>query len=110
VSPAATKADPPKVLDGWLRFHLADPELLYTGVALACDDAVPTDRRALRRREGGWVLRIPKPPLARLEYQLIVERASGGTSWITDPANPNVVQTAFGLKSVVELPGYRMPA
>jgi len=110
VSSAGAKADPPKVLDRWIRFHLLDPDHLYTSVTLACDNAVPTPRRALRRKEGQWVLRIPRPPLGRLEYQLVVEYASGDRSWITDPANPNVVETAFGPKSAVELPGYRPPA
>jgi enterochelin esterase-like enzyme len=56
-----------------------------------------------------WVARIPRPPVDRLEYLLILEWADGGDSMVTDPANPNRVRTVFGDKSVVEFPGYARP-
>jgi len=56
-----------------------------------------------------WVARIPRPPVDRLEYLLILEYADGSDSMVTDPANPNRVRTVFGDKSVVEFPGYARP-
>lgn len=56
-----------------------------------------------------WVARIPRPPVDRLEYLLILEWADGSDSMVTDPANPNRVRTVFGDKSVVEFPGYTRP-
>ena len=53
--------------------------------------------------------RIPRPPVDRLEYLLILEWADGSDSMVTDPANPNRVRTVFGDKSVVEFPGYARP-
>jgi enterochelin esterase-like enzyme len=56
-----------------------------------------------------WVARIPRPPVDRLEYLLILEWPDGSDSMVTDPANPNRVRTVFGDKSVVEFPGYARP-
>jgi enterochelin esterase-like enzyme len=56
-----------------------------------------------------WVARIPRPPVDRLEYLLVLDWADGGESMVTDPANPNRVRTVFGDKSVVEFPGYARP-
>ena len=53
--------------------------------------------------------RIPRPPVDRLEYLLILEWADGSESMVPDPANPNRVRTVFGDKSVVEFPGYARP-
>ena len=35
-----------------------------------------------------WVARIPRPPVDRLEYLLVLEWADGSESMVTDPANP----------------------
>ena len=56
-----------------------------------------------------WVARIPRPPVDRLEYLLILQWPDGSDSMVTDPANPNRVRTVFGDKSVVEFPGYARP-
>ncbi len=56
-----------------------------------------------------WVARIPRPPVDRLEYLLILVWADGSESMVPDPANPNRVRTVFGDKSVVEFPGYARP-
>ncbi len=53
-----------------------------------------------------WVARIPRPPVARMEYLLIVEWPDGTESMVTDPANPRRVRSVFGDKSVIEFPGY----
>ena len=56
-----------------------------------------------------WVARIPRPPVARMEYLLVVEWPDGTESMVTDPANPRRVRSVFGDKSVIEFPGYARP-
>ena len=61
-------------------------------------------------REGDhWVARIPRPPVDRLEYLLVMAWPDDGESMVPDPANPHRIRTVFGDKSVVELPGYTRP-
>ena len=92
---AATVADPPRCStggsgSGWPTRTGA------TGGHLQCDAVVPGAGRAFSRRAGGWELRVPRPALARLEYQLGVVDQCGRTSTEVDPANPVRVDTAFG--------------
>jgi enterochelin esterase-like enzyme len=98
---------PPKLLDDHVRFRLdlADPAV--TGVALQCDRAVAGPRE-FRRDAIGWVLDVPRPALARLEYRFAVARGDD-VEVVLDSANPVRVATAFGDRSVLELPGYVPP-
>jgi enterochelin esterase-like enzyme len=91
-----------------LRFRLSDPQRELVAVRLVSDG---TKRRppAFRRRGSRWELRIPSPPLARLEYLLEVERLDGSRELLPDPANPQRAPGPFGDKSVLELDGYRAP-
>lgn len=59
--------------------------------------------------DGQWVARIPRPPVDRLEYLVVLRWADGGEAMVPDPANPRRVRGVFGDKSVVEFPGYRPP-
>jgi enterochelin esterase-like enzyme len=59
--------------------------------------------------DGQWVARIPRPPVDRLEYLLLVDWRDGGESMIVDPANPNRARGVFGDHSLLELPGYTPP-
>jgi enterochelin esterase-like enzyme len=79
------------------------------GVRLLTD--APVDGRADFRRNGGrWELTLPRPPLARMEYLLELRYPDGTVKVTTDPANPLQAPGAFGPKSVLEFPGYRMPS
>lgn len=102
----------PKVLDDHIRFSFADSDLVgdarIDAVALECERVVPGDRR-FDRANGSWELRLPKPALARLEYRLAVTRGAA-TETVIDPGNPETVDTVFGVRSVVAMPGYRPPA
>ncbi len=98
---------PAKLLDTHLRFRFEDEDPTVTGVALECDRAVAGPRE-LRREANGWVVDVPRPPLARLEYRFEVRRAAH-TERVLDPGNPATVSTAFGERSVLELPGYLPP-
>ena len=63
-----------------------------------------------RGRTRTWELRLPPPSeVARLEYQLEVERADGNTETLVDPLNPLRASAPFGERSVLELEGYERP-
>jgi enterochelin esterase-like enzyme len=97
----------PKLLDDHVRFRLdlADPAV--TGVVLQCDRVVG-GRREFRRDAAGWVLDVPRPALQRLEYRFALARGED-IEVVLDPVNPCSVRTAFGDRSVLELPGYTPP-
>ncbi len=98
---------PPTLVDAHLRFRYDEDDPAVTGVALECDRALPGPRE-LRRDGRGWVLDLPRPALDRVEYRLAVRRGEH-TDVVLDPANPTTVPTAFGDRSVLELPGYTAP-
>ena len=54
------------------------------------------------------MLDVPRPALQRLEYRFAVARGDD-VEVVLDPANPSRVRTAFGDRSVLELPGYTPP-
>ena len=91
-----------------MRLRLPDPDAAYSGVELKCDRAIHVPHNGFQRKDGFWQLRLPRPPLARFEYQLSVRDADGWQD-VLDPTNPVTVETAFGRRSVLELPGYRRP-
>jgi enterochelin esterase family protein len=62
------------------------------------------------RERTEWWLRLPRPPVDRMEYLFEVEDANGRRHTILDPTNPDRAPGAFGEKSVVEFPGYAPPA
>jgi enterochelin esterase-like enzyme len=64
---------------------------------------------AFTRERTQWWLRVPRPPVDRMEYLFEIEDANGHRSTITDPGNPLRAPGAFGDKSVLEFPEYRAP-
>jgi enterochelin esterase family protein len=89
-----------------LTFRFADPDGRYAAVRLCSDLPGPRD---FARDGDDWVLTI-ETPVARLEYQLELEHAEGGTETVLDPDNPERAPGAFGEKSVMLTPGYEPPA
>lgn len=85
-----------------------DPEPRYAGVRLCSD--LPLPDRDFVRDDRGWVLRLPRLRLARLEYMLEICDLDGATSVVRDPGNPRQAPGPFGEKSVVLAPGYEPPA
>ncbi|HEY2299514.1 MAG TPA: alpha/beta hydrolase-fold protein [Jatrophihabitans sp.] len=65
---------------------------------------------AFTRQRSQWTLRIPRPPVDRMEYLFAIEDHNGHRWTITDPANPRRAPGAFGDKSVIEFAGYVRPA
>ncbi|HYN67726.1 MAG TPA: alpha/beta hydrolase-fold protein [Ornithinibacter sp.] len=98
---------PPKLLDDHVRFRLDLADRDVTRVVLECDRAVG-GRREFRRDGAGWVLEVPRPRLHRIEYRFAVTRGDE-VEVLLDPANPVSVRTAFGDRSVMEMPGYAPP-
>ncbi len=99
------------MLDDHVRFRFAgEPDAV--GVSLDCDPVVPGERE-FALVDDVWELALPRPDLQRLEYRFIVTRpAEGGVDaeTILDPDNPVVVETAFGSRSVMQMPGYAVPS
>jgi enterochelin esterase-like enzyme len=85
-------------------FRFADPGHELSGLRLDKDRGVPGDT-AFTQVERGWELRIPRPPLHRLEYKLVLPDDSS----VTDPSNPLTVGAPFGQKSWLALPGSAVP-
>jgi enterochelin esterase-like enzyme len=90
-----------------LTLRVPDPGGRWTAVRVCSDLHLPS--RELERRNGEWVLELPALRLERVEYQLEVVHADGGTETIVDPSNEALAPGAFGSKSVLEAPGYRRP-
>lgn len=99
----------PTVVDDRLVFVVDDPQHRLRQVQLACDDDLVADHR-FRRTVDGWTLGVPRPPVQRLEYRLLVADRDGDAAVVLDPGNPNTVATVFGNRSVAHLPEYREPA
>ncbi|GAA4126127.1 esterase family protein [Knoellia locipacati] len=102
---------PPKLLDDHVRFRFAGGDDVVS-VALDCDPVIPGDR-ALVRSGDVWELALPRPALQRIEYRFTVTRTvddAESTETVLDPDNPSSVETAFGSRSVMEMPGYAVPA
>jgi enterochelin esterase-like enzyme len=56
-----------------------------------------------------WELRLPRPPVRRIEYKLELHHPDGGTETVCDPDNPRKVGGGYGESSVVWCTDYREP-
>jgi len=81
-----------------------DPGWELGAVVLGQEVARPRPGPPFDRRDGGWSLRFPRPPVDRLEYLLGIRG-----NFAPDPANPLRAPGPFGDKSVVEWPEYAAP-
>jgi enterochelin esterase family protein len=100
----------PVVTDETVTFRFDDPEHRLAGVRLFRDRGLVPGAGDFERDGRDWVLCIPRPPLARLEYELQLFFPDGSSVLELDPANPCRTPGVFGDKSVVEFPGYRPPS
>jgi enterochelin esterase family protein len=101
----------PATVDGVeLVFRHPDPSGELKGVRLQQDVRLPGEALAFAREDDGWVLRVPRPEVDRMEYSFELQHADGGSEWVVDAGNPARVGGAFGDKSVLEMPEYVAPA
>src|SRR5215210_1644318 len=110
MSSEAVVATRPEVAATSVLFRYPDPDHALAGVRLSQDVRVPGDKLDFRREDGTWSLRLDRPDVDRIEYQLVLKHSGGGTEYVCDPDNPLRSPGAFGEKSVVELPGYSRPS
>jgi enterochelin esterase-like enzyme len=92
-----------------LILRYPDPERALKGVRLLAPRGLKAPTLEYAREDGGWRLEIPDPGVERLEYELELVHADGGTETVNDPGTPLRAPGAFGEKSVAELPGYQPP-
>ncbi len=105
-SPAA--ATTPSVDAAGVTFSLPDATGRFAGVRLEQELGLPAGLD-FTRRAGQWRLRLPRPPVDRMEYLFEIADHRGKRATITDPGNPLRAGGAYGDKSVVQFPGYREP-
>src|SRR4051794_12837250 len=101
--------DGPVVDDDGVRFVLRDRYRRLAGVRLVQELGLTGELSFTRERlrpADQWSLRIPRPPVARMEYLFEIEDDNGNRSTITDPGNSERAPGAFGDKSVVRFPEY----
>lgn len=95
--------------------RLPDPDRRHRRVRVYQELSRPRDSLTATWRDGVWTATLPRPdrttpPRAlRVEYAFVVDHADGGWSFLPDASNPCSADGPFGVKSVVELPGYRQP-
>lgn len=93
-----------------MLLRVADSDGRYAAVRLRSDLA-PLD---YQRAGEGWTLELGAGaggvPIQRLEYELELVHADGGSERVPDPGNPLRAPGAFGEKSVLLLDGYEPPA
>jgi enterochelin esterase family protein len=93
-----------------LTLRVPDPDRNLAGVRLVQDVRIADRPLDFRRGGDDWELVIPRPPVNRMEYLLELRHVDGSSEIGIDVANPLRVRGAFGMKSVLEFPGYRPPA
>src|SRR5918992_650141 len=105
------RAAEPTCTGGLLTFRFADPDRHLAGVRLYQEVGIPGDLLDFSYDDAdrAWHLRVPRPPVWRMEYRLELRHHDGGTETILDPDNPRRVESAYGDKSVLTCPEYAEP-
>jgi enterochelin esterase-like enzyme len=89
-------------------FRLTDRDQRLSSVRLK-SSAVPDAAFTYLPDSGTWELRLPRPPVQRLEYRLELTHSDGGSETVCDPENPRRTGGGYGESSVLWFPGYREP-
>ena len=89
--------------DAEVCFRLADHERRLTSVRLR--SGVVSGDLTYDRQTRTWQLRLPRPAVQRIEYQLELGHPDGRAETVADPGNPRRIGDA----SVLWCPGYREP-
>lgn len=106
--PAGVRADGPTVTSAGVRLHLPRHVAQLDGVRIDLDWPLAIGAEFAPDGAGGWQLNIPRPPVDRFEYQLVL-RSDGQETRGLDPTNPLQVAGPFGGRSEIRFPEYRMP-
>ncbi|HVE99035.1 MAG TPA: hypothetical protein VNA12_07635 [Mycobacteriales bacterium] len=111
-APAEAPAPGPTVTTDTVVFRLPDRRRALTAVRLQQDVRIAGELLDFGYDvvSRTWELEVARPDVDRMEYAFEVHDGAGRTEWLCDPTNPLRVGGAFGEKSVVEMPTYRMPA
>ncbi len=96
--------------DGAVRFTIADPDHVLAGARLYQELQRPYDGPELAWHDGAWSVDLPTRGALRVEYLLSLRYGDGRVESGPDRGNPGRARGPFGEKSVVELPGYQLPA
>jgi enterochelin esterase-like enzyme len=104
--PAPTTVSAPGAL-----IRVADPHGRWRTLRLVGDLLKRQAPRSFRRTgpDGAWELALELPAVDRIEYLLQAVTADGAVELLLDPGAPTA-SGPFGDRSVLELPGYRLPA
>ena len=92
-----------------VRFRLRDHDRRFSAVRLASALPVPDPGFSYDPATRAWELRMPRPPVRRIEYKLELVHAGGVTETVCDPDNPRRVGGGFGDSSVLWCGDYREP-
>jgi len=92
-----------------VTFRLRHREPALAGVRLLQEVGIPGELLDFAHTGHTWTLRLPRPPVRRMEYRLELRHPDGGREEVCDPGNPLRAPGAFGEKSVVEFLGYAPP-
>jgi enterochelin esterase-like enzyme len=94
--------------DDGVTFVLTDRYRRVSGVWLVQE--VGLDDVTFVRERTHWWLRVPRPPVNRMEYLFEIEDDNEHRRTVPDPGNPLRAPGAFGEKSVLLFPEYVAPA
>jgi enterochelin esterase-like enzyme len=110
VALAAVVQIPGPRLDGAeVVFTYRDPRRRYETVRLGQELVRPRVGPDFEPAGGVWRLRLARPAVDRIEYQLELIDEDGLARVVCDPANPLRAPGPFGDRSVVQFPEYRPP-
>jgi enterochelin esterase-like enzyme len=90
-------------------FRLHDHEQRLAGVRLQAGIVGGAPEFAYRTGSRTWELRLPRPPVWRMEYKLELTHRDGDTATVCDPDNPLRAGGGFGDSSELRCPDYREP-
>lgn len=90
-------------------FRLRDHDQKLSAVRLASALRVNDPGFSYDRATRTWELRLPRPPVHRIEYKLELVHAGGDTETVCDPDNPRRVGGGYGDSSVLWCADYREP-
>lgn len=91
--------------DRSVRFRLPDKDQRLSSVRLSTAVFAGAPEFAWAEEPRAWELRLPRPPVHRIEYRLELVHPDGGRELIADPQNPR----RLGDASVLLCEGYREP-